>query len=297
MVRLMDEIMQFLTGKGFHCHDEVPDGLDIHVISVDEPARKILPIEIGAKSTEEAMDHAAETCRAIEKLKLSCGSSPLVIPEDRWRSSPEMMKGRLLAHLERHLQIYARNCTVRRIEKSEAAAFLHETHSYGDAACRYRYGLFFKRHTGHMANESSDPGNVAHLMMPEHGQLIAAATFSNARKWKKGEKIIRSYEWTRYASLPGIRVNGGMGRLLKTFIKEVEPDDIMSYADLEWSEGAAYEQLGFIKEGAKSPVCFKIDTCTWKRSAANVQTEGNDLTLFYMNFGSAKYRLKLTDYE
>mgnify|MGYP006988390554 CR=1 FL=1 len=108
------------------------------------------------------------------------------------------------------------------------------------------------------------------------GTLVAVATFSNARKWQKGEKTIRSYEWTRYASLPGVRINGGMGKVLKAFIKEVQPDDIMSYADLEWSEGAVYEQLGFELEGHKTPVIFAVDS-QWQRTALK-QYSGQGMT-------------------
>ena len=146
--------------------------------------------------------------------------------------------------------------------------------------------MFLKRSTGHIAREGR-------CGIPA-GTLIAVGTFSNARKWIKNGKEIRSYEWTRFASLPGLRISGGMGKILNAFIEEVQPDDIMSYADLEWSEGAVYEQLGFRFEGQKEPVLFKVDS-EWNRSPVKTgMTEGN---LFYMNFGSNKYRLKLTEYE
>lgn len=285
MDRLGTEITAFLSENGFHFHYEILEGMHTGVIRTEVPRRWILPVGIPAATPEEAAFHAEETAKAVEAIKEMTGTSPVIIPEDRWRCRTSMMKERLLAHLGRHSQIYARNCEVRRIEKAEAADFLHRTHSYGDATCRYRYGLFLKRHTGHLAMETA--------CIP--GQLVAVATFSNARKWIKGEKTIRSYEWTRYASLPGIRVNGGMGKLLKAFIEEVRPDDIMSYADLEWSEGAVYEQLGFIREGHKSPVCFRIPTSTWERSI-DLTPSGAD-ERFFMNYGSAKYRMKLTEYE
>lgn len=282
---LCTEIADFLSEEGFHFHDGIPEGMHTRVIRTEMPARWILPVGISAVTPEEAAIDAEETARTVEAIKERTGSRPLIIAEDRWRSRNGMMKERLLAHLGRHSQIYARNCEVRRIEKAEAAAFLRMTHSYGDAACRYRYGLFLKRHTGHLAAETS--------CVP--GQLVAVATFSNARRWIKGDKTIRSYEWTRYASLSGIRVNGGMGKLLKTFIQEAKPDDIMSYADLEWSEGSVYEQLGFVMEGMKSPVCFEISPKTWERSACQDSASGNGM--FFMNYGSAKYRMKLTEYE
>ena len=83
--------------------------------------------------------------------------------------------------------------------------------------------------------------------------------------------------------------------MLKAFIEEVKPDDIMSYADLEWSEGEAYGNLGFIQEAGKGPVMFCIDSGTWERTPVKPGImEGN---LYFRNFGSNKYRLKLTDYE
>ena len=152
--------------------------------------------------------------------------------------------------------VYARNCIVKRIDKPTAADFLNQYHRYGDAACKYRYALFTKRHTG--TSEA----------FVGQGEMVAVAEFSGARKWIKGDKTISSYEWVRYASIDDIRVIGGMSKILKTFIEEHSPDDIMTYAIAELSEGDVYKKLGFIEEGIK-------------------------------NFGSSssiKFRLKLTDY-
>ena len=74
------------------------------------------------------------------------------------------------------------------------------------------------------------------------GTLVAVASFSKARRWsKKGEdgeqETICSYEWLRYASLPELRVLGGMGRILARFIEDFHPDDIMSYVPLRHFSG------------------------------------------------------------
>ena len=42
-----------------------------------------------------------------------------------------------------------------------------------------------------------------------------------------------------------------MGKLLKAFIDEVKPDDVMSYADAGWYDGDVYRKLGFTEEEAK----------------------------------------------
>ena len=61
-----------------------------------------------------------------------------------------------------------------------------------------------------------------------------------------------------------------MGKLLKAFIEEVRPDDVMSYADASWSDGDVYRKLGFTEEGTK---------------------------IFPGGGKSLKFRLKLTEYE
>lgn len=287
MCRLIDDIVLFLESNGFECSRQMRHDFDVICTKTldGRDSRIIMPLEITARSREEAALGSEDASYAIRMISSEL-EYPLIITEDRWRRQRKMMEARLLAHLELFSQAYARNCEVRRIDKAEAKAFLAVNHSYGYAACRYCYGLFLKRHTGHIAEETSDIGYI--------GKMIAVATFSNARKWVKDGKEIRSYEWTRYASLPEMRVSGGMGKLLKAFIKEVQPDDIMSYADLEWSEGDVYRALGFEAEMEKEAVDFVIDGETWERSPIRSGKEGN---LFFRNFGSRKFRMKLTDYK
>jgi hypothetical protein len=129
------------------------------------------------------------------------------------------------------------------------------------------------------------------------GTMVAVAEFSNVRKWLKGEKVIKSYEWVRYASRPCIRVIGGMGKILNKFIEEADPDDIMSYADLEWSDGDSYRKLGFEKESFRPEVEFRIDPLTWRRIPVDKCEDGQGVNyLYYKNFGSMKYRLTRTEY-
>ena len=277
---LCEEITAFLRQCGFEC--ELLDRMGQEVISVrcggveSSAVRCVVPWEVCAASPCEASEQAEHLRQLLQSLEAD-NQETIVITEDRWRTQGDMMRARLLAHLERFTSLYARNCYVKKIEKDVAREFLIANHSYGDAACRYRYGLY--------RNDSED------------GVLVAVATFSNARKWQKGDKTIRSYEWTRYASLPGMRISGGMGKMLKAFIKDVQPDDIMSYADLEWSEGKVYEQLGFVLEGKKEPVMFVVDG-QWRRFPVKPGlTDGMTGERCFQNLGSNKYRLKLTDYE
>lgn len=336
MRAFVEEISRFLREEGFGVElaGSVADAYCDILTVIDQTfgqtavkPRTVLAVGVEARTPEQAALQQAALLEVIQDILKTRGEYPLILAQDRWSSGGRVIRARLLAHLQRFAQIYARNCEVRRIDKATAQAFLRENHSYADAACRYRYGLFLKRHTGHNAlacnlkppAEETPEANIMERILP--GTLVAVATFSNARKWVKGDRTIRSYEWTRYASLPGIRLSGGMGKILRTFIKEVQPDDIMTYADLEWSKGDVYEQLGFAFEGIRPPVTFSIDTATWSRSSlpVNLTAEadmppmdkgslgevrtgasescGVSDVVFYTNQGSNKFRMKLTEYQ
>lgn len=129
--------------------------------------------------------------------------------------------------------LFARNCSVRHLTRPQAAAFLDAHHRMGSCNCRYCYGLFVERTTG-----SSEAAFEA-------GTLVAVATFSSGRTMRDGT---RSFEWIRYASHSGLRVVGGMGKLLDAFVQEHQPDDVMSYVNAAESDGSAYEELGFARE-------------------------------------------------
>ena len=282
------------------------------------------PVPIAARNEAEARAQQSE-------LQALVGQTSFVA-EDRWRSRPEQMRARILAHAGVFTQVYARNCELRRIDKPTAAAFLKESHDYADALCRYRYGLFLKHLTGEKQYGSAKPGAahstiftsaattagatvshsaagvsflspspadstiLSHCAALEPGTLVAVAEFSNLRNLTLDGTRSRSCQWIRYASLPGVRVEGGMGKVLRGLLKDADPDDVMTYADLEWSDGRAYRALGFEFVDYRRPVLFRIDLLTWQRTAVDSRkgvSSPVDSPLWYMNFGSARYRLRL----
>lgn len=190
--------------------------------------------------------------------------------EDRWWTQRQMVQERILARLERFRSVFARKCRVLTGRGNPQLGelvreFLQKHHSYSSAKCRYRYALEYE------------------------GEIVAVATFSEGRPMvrkmdtplqnvPKEEQenanivIFDSYEWVRYASLPGIRVVGGMGRLLNTFIEErftrIEPGtplEIMTYSDTEWGSGDVYTKLGFQFAGERPPVEYHVHKKTFVR--------------------------------
>lgn len=224
--------------------------------------------------------------------------------EDRWWSAREMVQERILARLERFRSIFARKCKVISGRGNQAVAeqvreFLHRHHSYSSAKCRYRYALEYE------------------------GEIVAVATFSEGRPMvrkigsllqnvPKEEQenaeilIFDSYEWVRYASLPGVRVVGGMGRLLNAFIEErytrIEPGtplEVMTYSDSEWGNGQVYEKLGFKYAGERPPVEYFVNRETYIRYSQRLYEKellaGAQPEDFYTirNLGSKKFLLQL----
>ena len=171
-----------------------------------------------------------------------CADGRKYLYEDVWRRSSGIVKSRIMAHLGEFRSVFARKCSVVALDTPQANEFLQRWHTYGAARSKYRYGLM------------------------HDGELVAVATFSSGRPMVR-ERSVMSYEWVRYASLPDMRVVGGMGRLMKAFVEDVHPEEIMSYADLEWSDGAVYRTLGFVRDSLKPPVEFYVDTATFERTS------------------------------
>lgn len=194
--------------------------------------------------------------------------------EDVWTDKKDLIQSRFLAMIGKFSRLNARHCFIERIDKPTADKFLNENHLQGSVKAKFKYGLFLKTQ---YVEKFLDKQGV-------ENELIAVATFSGGRTFKEGDrKGFRSYELIRFASLKGFVVVGGMDKLLKAFIAEHSPDDIMSYADRDWSDGRSYLKLGFDKVGLLSPQCFIID----ENSNLRLLINGENYTI--VNAGSIKF--------
>ena len=62
----------------------------------------------------------------------------------------------------------------------------------------------------------------------------------------------------RFCNKLNTSVVGGASKLLKHFIKEIEPNEIISYSDRRWGSGNMYEQLGFTLDHISKPNYFYV---------------------------------------
>jgi len=158
--------------------------------------------------------HLTKRNKCLEK-----GINLIQIFEDEWLNKLDIVKNRLSSILGFGNKYYARKSVVKEISSNIAKDFINQHHIYGYTAASLKYGLYIE--------------NV----------LIAVMTFTRPTRAKNQLKSNYDYELSRYCSKG--RVLGGASKLFSHFIKDVNPDIVVSYSDLRWGIGDLYEKLGF----------------------------------------------------
>ena len=121
--------------------------------------------------------------------------------------------------------IYARNCLIKQLNKSETDFFINTYHFQNTCKGQtYSYGLFY------------------------NGELIQVMTFGKPRYNKNYQ-----YELLRLCTKFKYKVVGGAERLFKHFIKTVEPESIISYCDNSKFNGAVYQRIGMLLKDKGTP--------------------------------------------
>lgn len=155
--------------------------------------------------------------------------------EDEWRFNKEICKSRIKSILNMtETKLYARNCDIRTVDKKSAIKFLEENHIQGNTVFKYAYGLYHEN------------------------ELVSLMTFGSLRR-NLGQKSKEGhYEMLRFCNKIGHNVIGGASKLLKHFINEKKPKQIISYSDNRWSTGNLYDKLGFTLERETDPNYYYV---------------------------------------
>ncbi|ALL05865.1 hypothetical protein AQ505_10370 [Pedobacter sp. PACM 27299] len=161
--------------------------------------------------------------------------------EDIWQSRREQVLARIASILGLNKTLHGRKGKIISINQAQADEFLWQHHIQGSAKTKYKFGL----------------------MIGE--ELVGVALFSAARPMKSIGPDYRSYELVRFASQMGFTVTGGFSKLLKHFINLVQPNDLMSYADRDWSLGHAYDASGFKMVNTTEPLMMWLDLKDYSR--------------------------------
>lgn len=155
--------------------------------------------------------------------------------EDQWIHKKDIVTSRILNLLKKAHTIYGRKTIVKKITQPVADNFLNQNHLQGSTNAKIKLGLFFE------------------------DRLVSVATFTWGRKFYAEDKVLLSFGLIRHCNLNQHSVIGGLSKLLKHFINEYKPDDIMTFVDLDWSEGLTYRQLGFELIEKTEPETFFIN--------------------------------------
>ena len=161
--------------------------------------------------------------------------------EDQVIKHPEIIKSRLNSLLGQTKRIHARETEIKKIDQPVLASFLAKNHLNVPVKTKIKYGVFHEK------------------------ELVAVAAFSKACPVDRGNRIYRSHELVRYCSLLEHTVVGGLSKVIRHFIREHDPEDIMTYVDKEWSDGSSYEKLGFEIVEQTGPQTFFISTDSQNR--------------------------------
>ena len=120
----------------------------------------------------------------------------------------------LLLYPKEH--IYARKCSIQKIDKKTSEEFLNLYHVQNNAqGAKYCYGLYYQ------------------------DELVEVMTFGRPRYNK-------NYEWEllRLCTVAGKSVIGGASKMFQQFIKDADPTSILSYCDRAKFTGRVYQKMG-----------------------------------------------------
>ena len=154
--------------------------------------------------------HLSKTKKSYNK-----GIKLIHIFEDEIINSPTIVESRLKSLLGiSNKKIYGRLCEVKSLGNVAKSKFLNENHIQGDSKDSIKLGLFYDT------------------------ELVSVMTFSKKRKiYKKNTTYndTQSWELLRFCSKVNCVVIGGFSKLLKFFIENYTPKQIMTFADIRWS--------------------------------------------------------------
>jgi hypothetical protein len=201
----------------------------------------LLPCDVIVNCISIHSQLEADEVIAAQKRYVDEGLQLVSLWEDVWWSRQIQVLNRIQSLTGLNTRIHGRKTKIISLNKHEADTFLSAFHIQGPALARYKFGLLHE------------------------DELVAVATFSGTRLMRQHAEGYRSAELIRFATKSGFTVTGGLTKLIKHFAGLVRTNDIMSYADRDWSAGKGYEVAGFTFHSLIPPAELWLDTCSNKR--------------------------------
>jgi hypothetical protein len=211
------EIADWLISLGLNVRTNVRDQLNGAELDIWIPAKR-LAIEYNGlfwhceqnkpDKQYHQKKHAACVANQIQLIQIT---------DWHWLNQQQLVQSRLLSKLGLcSNKIRARSCTVEKISAQQAAAFLDHNHIQGSCVAQVHLGLIHRE------------------------QLVAVLSMGKSRFKSSAE-----WELIRFAVLQNTTCPGAASKLYAHFIREYQPQSVISYCDLSWNSGGLYRQLGF----------------------------------------------------
>jgi hypothetical protein len=179
----------------------------------------------------------------MEELLLNKNIRTIRIFESEWVNKKEIIKEKIKSILKLNYnkeKVFARKCQVTIINDSKKKnKFLEENHLQGSDKASISIGLLYN-------------DELVSIMTFNKPRLSLGNTKENINK--------NNYELSRFASNSRYLVVGGFSKLLSWFDKNYFFNEIITYADLRYSDGNLYEKNNFSMIRISDPSYFYFKT-------------------------------------
>lgn len=249
------EVIDFIRSIDEQCKIELNysliDGLnaDLYLTEVNT-AIIFLNMEAAVSIAEKRIQLINEQKKSVIKI--------VHLWEDQWIYHNDKIKSKIKSLLGVTERIHGRQTKLINLNNTQLMNFLKSHHLNVPIKGKYKYGLTFDE------------------------ELVAVMSFSKARDMTRCGQIYKSFELLRFCNKLNYTVVGGFTKLLNHFIKELNPEDIMTYIDADWSNGQSLKSIGFKLEGFMKPMVFWLNIKTGEREYPNLvlQNLGQPKELF-----------------
>ena len=164
--------------------------------------------------------------RHLFKLELckSKGIHLFTFFENEFKYKRDIVISMINSRLGKSITIPARKCKIKELSNEEANTFIENNHIQGKVNSSVKFGLVYQ------------------------DQIVACMTLGKSR-------LSKSYQWEiyRYCNKLNTTVTGGFSKILKHFERTYNPDSLVSYANMRWSDGNVYKVNDFTLSHISKP--------------------------------------------
>ncbi len=242
----MNDLIQTLRALGFQLHPLADFGLAHYYHAERDIMIQLVPLVSFQEIQLQNLTHDFQ--QNISQLR-SQYSTLIRIWEDVWMHKKAWIIRFLASKFERPTSVFARDTRIVEISKDLAESFMAENHLLGFLSGSRYFACIIPPHRHFRIKDCR--------YWQAENPLIMVAVFGPVRHLTRGNLAGQaSGELIQVATDPSVRCVGGLSKLISHYAKETLIDNMMTYADLEWSDGNAFRQIGFVPEELSSPLYF-----------------------------------------